>query len=145
MSALLLLSCSSSKRPYPAESIPAIERYTGVFFKVLKKWQREHPMSSGPNVLIISAQFGVLAPETPIPYYDQRMTPARAALLAPSIQRALRKQLINQQYRRILVNLGRDYLRALDGFDGLIEAVWASGPIGIRARQLKVWLNETVD
>ncbi len=145
MSALLLLSCSNSKRPYPAEPIPAIERYTGVFFKVLKKWQREHPTSSSLDVLIISAQFGLLAPETPIPYYDQRMTPARSAALASAIQSALQKQLINQQYHRILVNLGRDYLRALEGFDGLIGAVWTSGPIGIRARQLKSWLNEIVD
>ncbi len=102
-------------------------------------------MSSGPDVLIISAQFGLLAPETPIPYYEQRMTPARAATLASSIQSGLQKQLINQQYYRILVNLGRDYVQALSGFNGLVGAVWASGPIGIRARQLKIWLNETVD
>jgi hypothetical protein len=145
MPALLLLSCSSSKLRHPAQLIPAIERYTGIFFKVLNKWRREHPKSNGPDVLIISAQFGLLAPHDRIPHYDQRMTPARALILAPQVQSSLQKQLINGQYKSILVNLGRDYLRALEGFDGFRAAEWASGPIGVRAKQLKAWLNATAE
>jgi hypothetical protein len=142
MSALLLLSCSSSKRTLPAEPIAAIERYTGVFFKVVNKWLREHPHNPGPDLLIISAEFGLIRSDTPIPDYDRRMRSSRAAALAPQVQGALREQLTKRPYQRILINLGRDYLRALEGFDGLQGATWAQGSIGIRARQLKAWLNE---
>jgi cytoplasmic iron level regulating protein YaaA (DUF328/UPF0246 family) len=143
MSGLLLLSCSSSKLTLPAEPIPAIERYTGVFFKVLNKWIREHPHHPRPDLLIISAQFGLLRPEALIPYYDQRMNVRLAVALAPKIQTALQQELTSRRYRSILVNLGRDYLKALEGFNGLQGATWAQGSIGVRARQLKNWLNET--
>jgi hypothetical protein len=143
MSALLLFSCSSSKLTRPTEPIPAIERYTGVFFKVLNKWIREHPCNPRPDLLIISAQFGLLRPESLIPYYDQRIDVRRAVALAPKIQTALQQELTDRRYRSILVNLGRDYLKALEGFNGLQGATWAQGSIGVRARQLKSWLNET--
>src|SRR6266513_4437732 len=125
MPALLLLSCSNSKRLRPGEPIAAIERYTGIFFQVFKKWRREHPRSISPDLLIISGQFGLLTPETPIPYYDQRMTAARAAILRSRIQDALKRQLLNHAYRHILVKFGRDYLPALEGFTGLRGAAWA--------------------
>jgi hypothetical protein len=143
MSALLLLSCSSSKLTRPIEPIPAIDRYTGVFFKVFNKWMREHPHRPRPDLLIMSAQFGLLRPESLIPYYDQRMNVRLAVALAPKIQAALQQELTDRRYRSILVNLGRDYLRALEGFNGLQGATWAQGSIGMRARQLKSWLNET--
>jgi len=145
MSALLLLSCSESKRLHPVEPVPAIERYTGVFFTVLKKWQREHPGVSGPVLLIISARFGLLTSDTRIPYYEQRMNPARCATLATKVQSELQKRLMVKQYKRIFVNVGLDYRRVLDGFNGLSGATWATGPIGVRAGQLKAWLNEEVD
>lgn len=131
-----------SKQLKPVKLLPAVERYTGIFFMVFKKWQREHPEASKPDLVIISAEFGLLRSDTPIPYYDKRMDATRAAMLAPRVRGALETQLLKHHYRRILVNLGRDYLRVLDGFGGLSLATWASGPIGVRARQLKAWLNE---
>lgn len=44
------------------------------------------------------------------------MNVRRALALAPRVQKALREALTDRQYQRILVNLGRDYLRALEGF-----------------------------
>ena len=145
MSKLLLLSCSQAKRLFPSEPLPAIERYTGVLFQVLKKWRREHQQAPGPDVLIISARFGLLSPETPIPYYDQRITAEQAKILAPTVRVALQRQLSARRYSNIFVNLGRDYLPVLDDLLGLQTAEWARGPIGIRARQLKTWLSETMD
>lgn len=142
MTRLLLLSCSDAKRVQPIEPLPAIDRYNGVFFQVLKKWRREHPQAQGPDVLIISARFGLLSPETPIPYYDQRLKADQAKILAPKVQAVLQGQMTARGYTDILVNLGRDYLPVLDGLVGMQTAKWCHGPIGVRARQLKAWLNE---
>jgi len=142
---LLLLSCSLSKRRFPIRPIPALDRYTGVMFMVFKKWKREQPRAAGVNLLIVSAEFGLLRSDTHIPYYDRRMTSDQAASLAIRIQSSLKREIEGAKHTRSLVNLGRHYLRVLDGFRELPEAEWVTGPIGVRAQRLKAWLNETTE
>ena len=140
MNDLLLMACSARKRAEPCEPIAALDRYDGVFFRVLRKWLRE-TTRPGPDVLIVSARYGLIDAATEIIDYDQRMTPERVAKLAPKIRLALRARLEQNDYRRIFVNVGRDYLAALDGIDELSGALWASGGIGQRAKRLKRWLE----
>ncbi len=137
---LLLLGCSATKRSAPRRPMAALERYDGVFFRVLRKWLRCNEGVS-PTVLIISARFGLIEAATSIPNYDQRMSAIRAAELAPQVQSAVREHLKRKLYRRIFVNVGQDYLATLTGIEELSSASWANGGIGQRARQMKQWLE----
>jgi cytoplasmic iron level regulating protein YaaA (DUF328/UPF0246 family) len=65
MPRLLILACSARKR-LDRSALPAIERYDGVNFRILKKLQREHAFPHDLDVLILSAKYGLLSPETPI-------------------------------------------------------------------------------
>jgi len=142
MSDLLLLACSARKRDEPSTPIPAIERYDGVFFRVLRKWLRG-TIKPNLDVLIVSAQFGLIDCTTPIPDYDRRMTPGRALELASNVKADFRSFTAQRRYRRIFVNLGEDYRPAVGGVKDLDNAVWAEGAIGKRARQMKRWLEES--
>ncbi len=51
MSRLLVLACSARKR-FEACALPAIERYDGVNFRILKKLQREQNFPNDLNELI---------------------------------------------------------------------------------------------
>ena len=49
-----------------------------------------------------------------------------------------------RMYEEIFVNIGKNYLLTLDGFDdnapNKINVIYASGRIGERAKQMKEWL-----
>ncbi|MBV9294304.1 MAG: hypothetical protein JO145_01935 [Acidobacteriaceae bacterium] len=120
----------------------ALDRYDGIFFRVLRKWMRAQSSDSVPtDLLIVSARFGLIDANKQIPNYDVRMTRERASELAPQIQAALRIRLRRNVYRNIFVNLGREYLATVAGLNGLQRATWAVGGIGQRARQMKQWLE----
>lgn len=53
---LLILSCSRRKR-LDTDLLPAIERYDGPAFRVLRRFLRERPFEA-PDVLILSAEHG---------------------------------------------------------------------------------------
>src|SRR5688572_1934080 len=83
MKRLLILSCSQRKHP-SRRPMPAVARYDGAAFQVLKKYLRTtHDPSL--RVFILSAKYGVIDGDAPIADYDQKMTPERAdALKTPS-------------------------------------------------------------
>jgi len=65
---ILLLACSGRKSKDP-NPLPAKDRYQGVLVRTgLTLAEQE-----GYDVHILSAKFGFVRPDTPIPYYDQRM------------------------------------------------------------------------
>jgi hypothetical protein len=139
---LLILGCSLRKQQLP-ELLPAIDRYDGVFFQVLKKFLRESE-EKALDVLIISARFGLIEVKTPIPDYDQRMTKQRAAELAPSVIAKLRSCLHKSHYKEIFINIGKDYEATLGGIRELNGAIWAAGSIGKRASRMKKWLRSSI-
>ena len=76
MCRMLILSCSSRKKP-SKEHLPAIERYDGPAFRVVRKYLRERGGPS-PIILILSGNYGLIDSSTPICDYDCRMTTMRA-------------------------------------------------------------------
>lgn len=138
------LCVESHKRPDAGE-LPAIARYDGPAYRVLRKWQRDHPDKNGTlDVLILSAEYGLIGANQPIPDYDRRMDARRARLLAPSVRAVLRAHLhTHPAYRATFVNVGGDYAPALDmsQLDGFGATTHAHGGIGERLGQLKAWLN----
>src|ERR671937_639945 len=80
---LLIVACSRRKRADPG-LLPAIERYDGPAYRVLRRYLRQHP-SQPPDVLILSAELGLVLHTQPIPAYDRLMTPQRARELLPIV------------------------------------------------------------
>lgn len=140
---LLIMACSGRKLP-TIGLIPAIERYDGVNYRVLKKAQREGYFPSNLDILIISAKYGLIKPETLIENYDLQMTNKRSLELRASVSQSLDKHLSNNQYSEIFLNLGKDYLKTISNSKYLTEfsgeLVMGEGRIGQKMAQMKAWL-----
>lgn len=141
---LVVVSCSRRKRPAP-EPLPAIERYDGPTFRLLRRYRRCYP-DSLVDLRILSAEFGLIPPERPLPDYERRMTRARAEELRPAVLIDLRTLLSSGCYAAALLCLGRDYQHAIQDGQPLLEGAagpdvrLASGPPGERLSALHRWL-----
>jgi hypothetical protein len=86
---LLILSCSATKR-LDAHSLPAVERYDGPAYRLTRKYVRECPAQRQClDILIVSAEFGLLTGDALIPLYDRRMDAQRASALRPLLQQQM--------------------------------------------------------
>lgn len=138
---LLLVACSQRKRTDP-EPLPAIDRYDGVNFRMIRKLRRQGELPTNLDILIISAKYGLLRGDDPITWYDQRMTRQRALELQASTSNNLDSILRTAAYQEIFVNLGKDYMPALKNSEAFMntKVTYAAGGIGRRMAQLRTWL-----
>ena len=123
--------------------LPAMKRYDGPLYQVLRKSIREGAILPGIRVAIVSAKFGLIEADSLIPFYDQRLNARRAATLGPKVQADLTRLLARHRFGCVRINLGRDYAKLIEGMPALKNAIWASGSIGVRAATLKTWLRGT--
>lgn len=138
---LFILSCSATKRTTDGE-LPALTRYDGPAYRVLRRALRDLPHERHPRVAILSAQFGLIASDTIIPWYDCRMTPERAVSLTPAVQRDLHTWM-QPDVKDIFITLGRAYRLVLGDIPaGSWRVTEAQGGIGVRLGQLRRWLHE---
>ena len=149
---VLIISCSQRKVQSPGE-IPAIERYDGPTYRCLRKlrdtfrFPNNHGFPYDLRILILSAKYGLILPETEIADYDLKMTLSRAKALAVDVQCDLIRclEFYDIAYGgtdQVFINLGKAYMRTLDGFGwGTISTVEASGGIGLKTQQMKTWLE----
>ena len=140
---LLILSCSQRKRS-SLEVLPAIERYNGPLFQVLRRFLREAPqLAHGLDIFILSAAYGLIPSDFPTPLYDRKMNPARAVELQPQVAKQF-SDLMQNNYAPILLVLGKTYLLAFEPSQDLMSVQMnlclAAGPIGKKQAQLKKWL-----
>ena len=141
---LLILSCSKRKRRLPVTPIPAIERYDGTFFRILRKAFSEYGKPNNLDIVILSAKHGLIAYNENITYYDQKMTISRAKILSSPVRARLRDTLKESWYEKVFINLGKLYMLALDGSRDLLDeynVYCASGRIGERMQQLRNWVT----
>ena len=140
---LLVQSCSATKSD--AENpVPALDRYEGYFYKIIKKAKREGELDPGIDICILSAEHGLLEPDDMITAYDRRMDTDRASELCAEVVSALRKKVRRGGYDQVVVNMGRAYRQAIDGFEhGLdIEVRYIeAGGIGKKGHELKQLLR----
>lgn len=140
---LLILACSQLKFA-TSGLMPAIERYDGVNYRVLKKAKRVGNWPSNLDILILSAKYGLIAAEAQIEYYDLRLTPERAVVLREQISNKLDYYLRLTDYSQIFINLGKVYLSTLTSSKKLPEygerVIFAKGGIGKKMSQMKAWL-----
>ena len=145
---LLILACSRRKRRVPG-SLPAIERYDGVNYRVLRKAKREGRWPRRLDVLILSAKHGLLEPGASIESYDLLMTPERAKQLRPAVLASMTERLSATKYEEVFLNVGKTYRLAMNGWDAEVgretRIIYADGGIGQKAGAMLRWLNEKAD
>ena len=145
---LLILSCSQRKRS-DETPLPAIERYNGPLFKILRKFVREQPSKAYElDVLILSTKYGLIPDDTLISNYDHRMTHVRAEELRPQILEKLEQKLSGGKYQRLLITMGENYLMALNGYEKLIpdnlQVTISSGSYGRQQVKFYEWLYDNI-
>lgn len=145
MKRLLVVSCSRAKRPDPGV-LPAIDRYDGPVFRLLRK-ARAAGLLNTVEVMVLSAKYGLIPADWMIHDYNQVMTPARAAELAGTVTVELWRWVgQHETLTDAFVNVGQGYAPAIAGFDEWclrrgIVVTRAAGGIGERLAQTKAWLE----
>ena len=137
---LLILSCSQRKHE-TQEPLPAIERYNGPLFFVLRRFLRECPRQARQlDVYILSAAYGLIPGDFPTAWYDRKMDLSRAIELQPHVNTTF-SNLPRDKYASICFVLGTIYLKAFESAQDLIpvhtESIIVYGQIGKKLAQLK--------
>ncbi len=108
---LLLLSCSRHKRRMRKE-LPAIERYDGPAFRVLRRYL-ERQQSGCPDVLILSAKWGLVSGDTLLPYYNRRLTARRLRDLREQVRVSLR-EILTSRPCEVFILMSERYYQLID-------------------------------
>ena len=139
---LLVLSCSQAKRDCDG-LLPALDRYDGPPYRVLRKFLRDYQWPKDVSIGVLSARHGLFGILKGIENYDERMDAATAQAKASECSRTLEKWAPDHQ--KVYLSLGRDYLPAvqpaLDRLDNKKEVF--QGSIGLKMSQIKSFLNNT--
>jgi hypothetical protein len=138
---LFVLGCSQAKRS-TAGSIPAIARYDGPLFRVLRSFLRDHLWPQRLAVAVLSAEHGLIGALSGIANYDHRLTAERARQIRPEVTRGLSRLLAEHSTAALF--MGRDYLEAIDleFLEGCARKVtFIDGGIGRKLRRLREHLS----
>jgi hypothetical protein len=143
----LLMACSATKRP-DADGLAALTRYDGPAYRVLRAGLPA--LGHRLPMQILSAQFGLLAPQTRIPDYNRCMDDARrdAFLREQQVARAIAADLHRVRPTDILVMGGARYRAvfcdalARAGLPDHVRVLATQGGIGEQLGQLRRWLHD---
>ncbi len=140
----LIVSCSRTKAASP-EPMPAIQRYDGPAYRVLRKFLDEAPdASQSLDVYVLSAEFGLIEAETEIQAYDRLMTASRAEELHQQVMDAVQKEIGPRNYSEVFLSMSRLYLKAIEGIDRLLDSktkvITSNRTTGQSLTDLKKWL-----
>jgi len=145
---LLVISCSARKQKNE-KSMSAWDLYDGVSFRTLKKIEREIGLPSNLHILILSAKYGLLHPNSRIRYYEQKMTKHIACQIQNQVAEQMKKILEIRCFDGILVNLSRNYQDAFSLASTLLnghgKVRYFEGKIGVRLREMKKWVLSIAD
>ncbi len=140
---LLVLGCSQTKREAPG-LLPAIDRYDGSSYRVLRSYLREREWPASLSVAVLSAKYGLVGGFTDIEDYNERMTPLRASKWAPKCLLILSTWAAD--HASIHFSLGKNYLPAVvPAIEHNLKnkAELFEGPIGMKLSQIKGLLQRT--
>jgi hypothetical protein len=140
---LVILGCSKLKKQTP-RLLPAIDRYDGPLFHLLRKYARDEPLLRNATY-ILSAKFGLIPSDFPTPAYDQQLSSANKSRLEDAVARQVCTVVEQLQPDGVFVSVGADYWQLLK--EPLARSITkenlflAKGSIGGRASQLRNWLK----
>jgi hypothetical protein len=134
---LIILACSAAKL-HDEGGLPAIQRYDGPAYRVLRRALRErHGLTDVLEIRMLSAEFGLIAPWHYIPDYDREMTRERAKELRPDVTAAL-----EGLWPAAYVHASHRYRLALPPPPWPVSIRVAHRGIGYQLAQLRAWLWE---
>lgn len=140
---MLLISCSQRKRQ-DLGFMPAIDRYDGPAFRVLRRYLRE---TKDPTLLVhvLSAEFGVISSRKSIPNYDRRMTAERARKMQKQNSQMLELIVRNQPFRELFICASTLYQQSFDGsiLERRLPVRYAARGQGPKLASLHRWLRES--
>lgn len=142
MRKIVITSCSQRKKTNE-NLLPAIERYDGPHFYLLRKFLKQS--ADDLEIYILSAKFGLLAYKTKIPFYEQKLTKEQSADLSvialAQINQIFKK---SKKQKEIFVNLGSLYLEAFEPALSRISKTnsitYAKGSSGRRLAEMYDWI-----
>lgn len=143
---LLIIACTATKRA-EIRLLPALERYNGPSFRVLRRWLRDHPDAAARlDVAVLSAEFGLIPAIQPIPNYDRRMTAERALTLHGQVHTVLQQLLALHTYAGIYLSASKRYRQALNDPRSIfgtipVQTAPEGAGIGGQLAALKQWLH----
>lgn len=133
---LLILSCSATKRPDEG-LLEAQARYDGPGWRIVRSSMRARPSVSERLVTwVLSAEFGLIPASQPIADYNRKMSPARAAELAPLVAAQfaeLARPYAAEGIATALICAGKVYLTALAPIEEPLAALCRT-PVEVTAR-----------
>lgn len=139
MQSLLVQSCSSTKHRVQTP-VPALDLYDGYFFRIIKKAQRAGRFQPGLDMVIISAEHGIVEPDDEIGYYDRRMDSERASGINDKVINKISNKVGENQYDEMWINMGQDYMPAVYGVEDAVDipVLYIEGDgIGTKGKRLK--------
>lgn len=122
--------------------MPAIERYDGPTFRVLRRYIAVSPPSP-PITYVVSAEHGLINVEQPIAHYDRTMTSGRADELRGDVLQGLTEAFDRVGPVSIMILMGERYARTLAGAreSPILEvAQIVGGSVGRQIALLHDWL-----
>lgn len=139
---IVIISCSNRKNKFP-KATPAVEVYDGPYYKTIRKLLREGLFPEDTKILIISAKYGLISLEDSIKIYDEKISKERAKDLNTKFLERFNNE-ISCQCTELVINLGENYLPAIEGFEKLIpsncKVKYLTGTIIARRQKLKEYL-----
>ena len=142
MNRLLILSCSQRKR-LSNELLPAVERYDGPSFRLLRRFLRHAQIK--PAMMILSAKYGLINCEYLIPYYDQGITRSAVQHLRPQVGKTLqtifRGSADKPLEAELFLCMGKSYLETfVENVPSHVLVKHAQGSPGNKLVALHDWL-----
>ncbi len=140
----LILGCSRTKNESP-EPLPAIQRYNGPQYRVLRHYLNQNPNAlCALDIFVLSAKYGLIDSQTPLAIYDQLMTVEQANAFNPQVLAKLKDCLSSRSYSEIFLSMGKTYLQATNGVHSLAnnntQIIISAGASGRKLTELKNWL-----
>lgn len=147
---MIIISASVRVREHVPESTPSLERYDGIFAKLVRKYVREG-LIDRRDVLIVSPTLGLIRGLEPVgegagaleDWHKPHIDPSRLQELNQKALRVLDEIAVSVRYSEAFVNVGRKLYPVIEGIDKVLpcEIVHAEGRgIGPKAAHMKAWI-----
>ncbi len=142
MKRIVIISCSQRKKT-DENILPAIERYDGPNFRLLRKYLS---LSTDKlDVYVLSAKFGLLSYTTEIPFYEQKLSNQQFHELTEASRiQANRFFAETEKPKEVFINLGSAYQQVfapiLEKLAQTNSLTFTSGSSGKRLAEMHDWL-----
>jgi len=146
--AKLLILGPTYRRSASPEPLPAIERYDGLLYRIVRR-NMDKVKEKGMDIVIVTEDLEVVAPETKLPHKPP--AGSKWKTLPPTIMSSeriekLRNQVLEivrgKEYDEIFVALNKHYRQRLPDLTSYTKKVIADFEgLGAKAKALKEWLS----